>query len=50
MEDVGTLLTPPPDLLEIAEALDIMAQQQQGNRHARPTACQMAKQLNKEKS
>lgn len=26
MEDVGILLTPPPDLVEIAEALDIMAQ------------------------
>ena len=37
MGDVGILLTPPPDLVEIAEALDIMAQPQQGNRHARPT-------------
>lgn len=38
MEDVGILPWPPPDLVEIAEALDIIAQPQQGNRHARPTS------------
>lgn len=32
MEDVGILLTPPPDLVEIAEALeDIMAQPHVGS-------------------
>ena len=38
MEDVGILPWPPLDLVEIAEALDIMDQPQQGNRHARPTS------------
>nr|DAP49826.1 MAG TPA: hypothetical protein [Caudoviricetes sp.] len=31
MEDVGILLTPPPDLVELAEALDIMAQPHVGS-------------------
>lgn len=31
MEDVGILLTPPPDLVEIAEALDAMAKPHVGS-------------------
>lgn len=31
MEDAGILLTPPPDLVEIADALDIMAKPHVGS-------------------
>lgn len=31
MEDVGILLTPPPDLVELADALDIMAKPHVGS-------------------
>lgn len=36
MEDVGILLTPPPDLVEIADALDIMAKPHVGSGWGEP--------------